>query len=319
MPEHLRPRIDHGAYNYQATPDMRPSPILLAEFDWLKADVEYPDEVPTPIMEALSAWSELSKAEQEKINEYSMNQAQEGLPAEKVKQNEFNYFIKVYSAYATMYRRHSGRVTIMTDVDKVVSDYKPGTQNFEEEGRVIRPTFRMALDALARKFPNDPELGFLTTIRTELLIQDDQPLAEAMPEIDDASEYVDRSLILDSRTIDKPELHKLVYDSNDETMLRRVESIIDPEIIAATRRGNLPIGKWYSAKLVILADLLQNPKYADRAFVFIDDYVDAAILRSDHPRIVGVNVANEAQNTLMAMRKTPLHPLIESRVAKLGL
>ncbi len=139
----------------------------------------------------------------------------------------------------------------------------------------------------------------MTLIPERELTGPDEALVHALPEIAEVQEYVDYDLIRSSRTNDDPALHELMWGDNTtpETQLARVEAIIDPEVIEATRSGGLIINSWLSPKLVIIADLLTE--YPDQAFVFVDDGPEAAILRTDHPRLIGVNVAHEMQNTIM--------------------
>lgn len=195
---------------------------------------------------------------------------------EEVKKREDQFALKiVYGAAIMASRRPDSIVTMLFDID----------QTIRESVGLVRPGLAYALNILHGMLGDRIEAGVLSNLPQAGIDQNLPTLFEGV------LIRVNPRFAISShaRESEDPRMRKQLKDNDFST----VEAIVDPNIIQATRQGKLK-DLWFDSKLIIQQE--QSFRYPDRSFVYVDDRVHAGVISNRHPRVMGLWVAEEAQN-----------------------
>lgn len=227
-------------------------------------------------------------------------------PYEDVYDRELRFFNKVYDVVMRMSMGHNKKVRVYPDIDQTLVEGLG-------QGLVVRPAFPWVAARLYEDLGDRLQVGALTTLKNHSSMYD-VLFADVKPDI------IDPNSLLCTREYNfSPKQAGLLNgEDNDAARLQNIEHLIDPVLVAATKRGLLQLQYWHDpdGKLEILDDQLKKAEHTGDRLVFIDNLPTAYALRSNDPRFRAICVANEVQNDFFRMaNRAGLERLEAARLA----
>jgi len=205
-------------------------------------------------------------------------------------ERDWQFYSKVRSAITEAAKSNEdtgGNVVLLTDRDKTVWE---GV--FPDVA--LRVAYKAAVDDAYEEIGERLRVGELTSLRDKR----GESVVARMANID--PRLVDTEFIIDTRSYLRahPEVGQILDNDDEEEILTYLEGTIRPEIIKATRDGELELSSWYDpdGKHLVLQDLVSFFKRtgSDTRLVFVDDMVTATVINPEE--VIGVHVGPEMQN-----------------------
>jgi hypothetical protein len=232
---------------------------------------------------------------------------------------EVMYCDNVYGTVLEVAKLHDGPITVLEDVDQTMVETKhvKRVDRFTNKAvYVIESVVRPGVSAVTTKIMNNRKLrnrvgrGVLTARPAQEWEGADRaqraPYITAFSGLGEEAFYISTG---DKHRHNK-EMRDLQRNGTVEQKLDAIKAVIDPDIAEKIRADAEKIrsdeisakdlayteGDWFDVRMVELAELLEDERYKDHAFVYVDDLPFAKVIRKDNKRLRGVCVGSTVQD-----------------------
>lgn len=217
---------------------------------------------------------------------------------EQVLDREVMFCSEVYGAVEAVAASHDGPITLLFDVDQTMVEQK---EERRDGKRVVVDVVRPGVSAVSEKILRNRALrdrvgeGVITSRPADDWNGPNRAAyVKAFSGLGEEEFYISTG---DMQRNDE-RMKYLSRRSTTEEKLEAVRDILDPKVVEKAASGELGPSEWFDIRMVQLSEMLKDERYADHAFVYVDDLPFAKALRKDNPRLKGVCVSEEVQDEL---------------------